>query len=102
MCPILLSQNRRARTIEALLLHCEHWAIDRAFQIRPPISPFMPAEFRNPGRRSVGPHTRVMVVRPPQRREVPAEVQFEIARNAVTDITELCAARLRAGPGQGR
>ena len=44
--------------------------------------------------------TCAMVVRQPEPREVPAEVQFEVARNAVTDITELGAARLRAGPGQ--
>jgi hypothetical protein len=31
-------------------------------------------EFRNPGRRSVGLHMRVIVVGPPERREVPAEV----------------------------
>src|ERR1700688_2562047 len=58
------------------------------------------AEFRNPGRRSVGLLTRVMVVRPPERGQVPAEVQFEVARNAVTDIADLGTARLRTGQGQ--
>jgi hypothetical protein len=53
--------------------------------------PLLDAEFRNPGRRSVGPRMRVIVVRPPQRREVPAEVQFEVARNPVTDAAELSA-----------
>jgi hypothetical protein len=38
--------------------------------------------------------------RPPERRQVPAEVQFEVARNAVTDIANLGAARLCAGQGQ--
>ena len=33
----------------------------------------------------------------PQRREVPAEVQFEVARNAVADAEELGTARLRVG-----
>ena len=46
-------------------------------------------------------HTRVIVVRPPERREVPAEVQFEIAQNVVADATELGTARLRTGPGRG-
>ena len=41
--------------------------------------------FRDPGRRSVGVLLRVITVRPPERREVPAEVQFEVAGNAVTD-----------------
>src|ERR1700733_15981051 len=41
--------------------------------------------------------------RPPARaREVPAEVRFEVARNTVTDITDLDTTRLRAGRGQGR
>src|SRR3984885_14044422 len=39
-------------------------------------------------------------VRPPERREVPAEVQFEVAPNTVTDITNLRTARLRTGHGQ--
>jgi hypothetical protein len=43
---------------------------------------------------------RVIVVRPPERREVPAEVQFEVAPNAVTDITDLRAAHLCTGQGQ--
>ena len=51
------------------------------------------AEFRNPGRRSVGLLIRVIVVRPPERREVTAEVQFEIAPNTVTDTTDLGTAR---------
>jgi len=58
------------------------------------------AEFRNPGRRSVGLRLGVIVVRPPERREVPAEVQFEVARNAVTDVTNLRTARLRTWQGQ--
>jgi hypothetical protein len=58
------------------------------------------AEFRNPGRRSVGLLTCVIVVRPPERRQVPAEVQFEVARNAVTDIADLGTARLCTGQGQ--
>ena len=58
------------------------------------------AEFRNPGRRSAGLLTRVVVVRPPERRQVPAEVQFEVARNAVADIADLGAARLRTWQGQ--
>jgi hypothetical protein len=47
------------------------------------------------GDESVGLLIRVIVVRPPERREVPAEVQFEVARNPVTDVAELGAARLR-------
>ena len=39
-------------------------------------------------------------VRPPERREVPAEVQFEVAPNTVSDITNLRTARLRTGQGQ--
>src|SRR5271169_6667705 len=58
------------------------------------------AEFRNPGRRSAGPRIRVIVVRPPERRQVPAEVQFEVARNAVTNITDPGTARLRTWQGQ--
>lgn len=38
----------------------------------------------------------VSVIRPPERREVPAEVQFEVAPNTVTDTTNLRAARLRS------
>jgi hypothetical protein len=41
-----------------------------------------------------------LVVRPPERRQVPAEVQFEVARNAVTDIADLGSARLCTGQGQ--
>ena len=55
--------------------------------------------FRNPGRRSLGLRI-VLFVRPPELREVPAEVQFEVARNAVTDTPDLGAARLRTGQGQ--
>src|ERR1700676_4762907 len=58
------------------------------------------AKFRNSGRRSVGLLIRVIVVRPPERRQVPAEVQFEVARNAVTDIADLGTARLGTGQGQ--
>ena len=43
---------------------------------------------------------RVLVVRPPEPREVPAEVQFEIAPNTVTDTADLATARLRTGQGQ--
>ena len=49
---------------------------------------------------SVGLLIRVIVVRPPERREVPAEVQFEVAPNTVTDVTNLRTARLRTGHGQ--
>src|SRR5271169_943940 len=42
----------------------------------------------------------VIVVCPPERREVPAEVQFEVAPNTVTDVTNLRTARLRAWQGQ--
>src|ERR1700730_18414148 len=35
---------------------------------------------------------------PPERGEIPAEVQFEVARNAVTDIADLGTARLCAPP----
>ena len=59
------------------------------------------AEFRTLGRRSVGLRIRVIVVRPPERREVPAEVPFEVARKTVTDTTDLGTARLRTGQGQG-
>src|SRR5271163_1032062 len=55
---------------------------------------------RNPRRRSVGLLIRVIAVRRPELREVPAEVQFEVARNPVTDIADLCTARLRTGQGQ--
>src|SRR5580692_4471013 len=58
------------------------------------------AEFRNPGRRSAGLRIRVIDVRPPEPWEVPAEVQFEVARNAVTDITDFGTARLRTWQGQ--
>src|SRR5580704_7463191 len=52
------------------------------------------------GRRSVGLRIRVIVVGPPERREVPAEVQFEVARDAVTDAADLGTARLRTWQGQ--
>src|SRR6202795_4807669 len=58
------------------------------------------AAFRNPGRRSVGLLIRVIVVRPPKRRQVTAEVQFEVARNTITDIADLGTARLCTGQGQ--
>src|SRR5580700_6859525 len=58
------------------------------------------AGFRNPERRSVGVLNRVGVVRRPERRQVPAEVQFEVAPNTVTDITNLRTARLRTWQGQ--
>ena len=58
------------------------------------------AEFRNPGRRSVGRRVRGIVLRRPERGEVPAKVQFKVARNTVTNTTELGTARLRTGPGQ--
>src|SRR5579864_968229 len=43
---------------------------------------------------------RVLLVRLPKPREVPAEVQFEVAPNAVADVTELATARLRIRPRQ--
>jgi hypothetical protein len=43
----------------------------------------------------------VIAVRLPERREVPAEVQFEITPDTVTDTADLGAARLRTGHGQG-
>src|SRR5580692_10238532 len=43
---------------------------------------------------------RITVVRPPERREAPAEVQFEVAPDTVTDVTNLRTARLRTGQGQ--
>src|ERR1700740_2174231 len=56
--------------------------------------------FRNPWRRSAVLLTCVIGVRAPERRQVPAEVQFEVARNAVTDIADLGTARLCTGQGQ--
>jgi hypothetical protein len=44
---------------------------------------------------------RLIVVCPPERRQVPAEVQFEVAPKAVTDITDLGTPRLRTGHRQG-
>src|ERR1700726_3179708 len=41
-------------------------------------------------------------VRPPERGQVPAEIQFEVARNAVPDIADLGTARLCTGQGQHR
>src|SRR5208282_952117 len=58
------------------------------------------ADFRNPGRRSARLRLRVIVVRPPERRQVPTEVQFEVARNAVTHIANLGTTRLRTWQGQ--
>ncbi len=52
-------------------------------------------------RRSAGLHTRVIGVRAPERREVPAEVQFEVAPNTVTDITNLRSFHLRCQPPSG-
>jgi hypothetical protein len=43
-----------------------------------------------------------IVVRPAERREVPAEVQFEVAPNTLADITNLRTARLRTWQGQQR
>src|SRR5580704_23239 len=60
------------------------------------------AEFRNPGRRSARLRIRVIDVRPPERWEVPAEIQFEVARNAVTYIADPGTARLCTGQGQQR
>ena len=54
------------------------------------------------GRHSVGLRIRVIVVRPPERREVATEVQLEVARNAMTDVAYLGTARLRTGPAQRR
>src|SRR5579863_227860 len=58
------------------------------------------AGFRNPGRRSTRLSIRAMVVRRSELREVAAEVQFEIASSAVTDISNLRAAGLRTGQGK--
>src|ERR1700722_19927294 len=52
------------------------------------------------GRRSVGLLIRLIGVRPPKRRQVPAEVHFEVARSAVTDTAQLGTARLRIWQGQ--
>src|SRR5271169_90866 len=60
----------------------------------------MTSEFRNPGQRSAWLLIRVIVARPPERRQVPAEVQFKVAPNAVTDITDLRTARLRTWQSQ--
>jgi hypothetical protein len=40
------------------------------------------------------------VVGPPERREIPAEVQFEVTPNTVSNITDLRSARLRTWQGQ--
>ena len=67
-----------------------------ASRTRPPFG----SALQHAGERRV----RVIIARPPERREVPAEVQFEVARNTVTDTvpspkllcraaTELCAIR---------
>jgi len=42
------------------------------------------------------------VVRRPERGQMPAEVQFEVARNTVTDVSHLRAAGLCTGPGKCR
>jgi hypothetical protein len=42
-------------------------------------------------------HFGVIVVGLPERRQVPAEVQFKVAPNTVTDITDSGPARLRTG-----
>ena len=60
-----------------------------------------PRAAANSRRQAVGLRIRVIVVRPPERREVPAEVQFEVARDTVTDTADLGTARLRTGQGQG-
>src|SRR5690348_14407866 len=61
----------------------------------------MPGRVQNTGRPSVGMPGRGIVVRP-ERRQVSAEVQFEVAANAVTNITNLRTASLRAWQGQQR
>src|SRR5271170_3207477 len=43
---------------------------------------------------------RVIVGRRPERREVPAEVQFEVAPNTITEVADFRAARLCTGQGQ--
>jgi hypothetical protein len=53
-----------------------------------------------PGRRSVGLRIRVIVVRLPERRQVPAEVRFEVARKTVTELPTL--ARRACAPGKAR
>src|SRR5579872_4423590 len=58
------------------------------------------AEFLTPRRRSVALRLCVLFIRLPERREVPAKVQFEVTPNAVTNITDLGTASLRAGQGQ--
>src|ERR1700683_3989909 len=58
------------------------------------------AEFRIPRRQSRALHMRAILVGLPERREVSSEVQFEVARNPVTDVADLGAARLRSGQGQ--
>ena len=63
---------------------------------------FARAELRTQGPDQSGCLIRVIIVFPPERREVPAEVQFEVAPNTVTDITDLGAACLRTGQGQER
>ncbi len=64
-----------------------------ASRTRPPFG----STLQHAGERRV----RVIIARPPERREAPAEVQFEVARNTVTDTAELGTARLRTGPAQG-
>ena len=44
---------------------------------------------------SIGLRVRGIIFRRPERRKVPAKVQFEVARKTVTDTTDLRTARLR-------
>src|SRR5690349_660586 len=57
---------------------------------------------KNPGRPSTRLLIRTTVVRRSEPGEVPAEVQFEVARNTVTDVADLRTARLRTGQGKQR
>ena len=67
--------------------------IDRAFLQGPcPLFPKANSDHFNEDR---------SVVAPPERRKVPAEIQFEFARKTVTEATYLGTARLRTGQGQG-
>jgi len=45
---------------------------------------------------------RVIAVRSPEPRQLPSEVQFEVAPNAVTRTGDPGAARLLTGPDQSR
>src|SRR5579859_3976745 len=55
---------------------------------------------KNIAQGSAGLVTRIIVVRGPERRQVSAEVQFEVAWNAITDIANLGATRLGIGQSQ--